>query len=81
MVIVFLVMLYKTKKIKYNKLLNPIVVFGPFLLTAWILFRIGVVTSLFYPSAMTESSTILGYFTSGSYMGIIGTIPEMLIIG
>jgi hypothetical protein len=72
--------------VKYNKLLNPIVLFGPLLLIQWIILRVGVMDGYFTPNALHDTdSTILGYFTTGdaavNYVNILGIIPELLLIG
>lgn len=80
--VIFLIMLVLTKKIKYNKLLNPIVIFGPLLIVLWVICRIGVVTGYFFPSALQDQNgIILKYFTSGDYIGILGTVPELMWAG
>jgi hypothetical protein len=52
-------------KIKYNKLINPIVIFGPFVIVQWIVFRIGAINGYFYPNAIQQGSVILAYLTKG----------------
>ncbi len=73
-----------TYRISYNKILNPIVIFGPFLIVQWIVQRIGVIDGYFYPSALQDVShnnIILNYFINGKYINIFGIIPEILLIG
>ena len=79
--VIFLALLIHTKKVKYNKLLNPIIIFGSLLIVLVVICRVGVVNGYFYPSALQESQIINDYFTKGDYIGILGTIPEIMWIG
>lgn len=76
--IIFLLVLIFTKKITYNKLLNPITVVTPFLIVSYVICRIGVVTGYFTPNALNDTNnTILNYFIGdpGDYLGVLGTVP------
>ena len=81
----FCVFIGFTYKIKYNKLLNPISIFGPMLILQWIILRIGVIDGYFYPSALQDSThgnnAIKNYFLNGNYINIFGIIPEILLLG
>jgi hypothetical protein len=73
-----------TYRIKYNKVLNPIIIFGPLLIAQWIVLRIGVIQGYFYPNLLQDSASgniIRGYFTSGQYINVFGIVPEILMIG
>lgn len=70
-----------TLKIKYNKLLNPIVIFAPFVIVQWIICRIGAINEYFYPNLLQQGSIILNYFIKGEYINVLGFIPEILFIG
>lgn len=73
-----------TYRIKYNKILNPIIIFGPLLIAQWIVLRIGVIQGYFYPNLLQDSASgniIRGYFTSGQYINVFGIVPEILMIG
>lgn len=75
------IMIGFTSQIKYNKLLNPILIFGSLLVTQWIIIRIGVITDYFYPNALQDTNgTILGFITKIEYINILGIIPEILLI-
>lgn len=76
------IMIGCTKGVKYNKLVNPIIIFGPMLVAQWIIIRIGVLNGYFAPNALNDDSNIiLNYFLTGGYIGIFGTVPELLLIG
>lgn len=67
-----------TYRISYNKLLNPIVIFVPFLIVQWIILRVGVLTGYFYPNALqdaTYGNIIKNYFYNAKYINIFGIIP------
>ncbi len=42
-------MVYRTNKVKYSKLFSPIMIFTPFLLGYWIIVKIGIIPTVFYP--------------------------------
>lgn len=72
------IMIGATHLVKYNKLVNPIVIFGPMLIVQYIIMRIGVVNGYFYPNALQDSlhgAIIKGYFLTGKYVNIFGIIP------
>ena len=71
------------KSVKYNKIVNPIIFFAPLLLAQWIIIRIGVLDNYFTPNALQDDdSIILNYFSSAAnYIGVLGIIPELLLIG
>lgn len=82
-------MVYNTQKIKYTKLINPIIIFSPFIIAYFLIVRIGVIQVHFYPkyfliiflSAFNDPQKIISsYFTSGDYIGILGIIPEILFL-
>lgn len=85
-------MIIKTSTIKYSKLFNPIFIFAPFLLAYIIIARIGVYQEYYYPrylfnysfyyfSMINDNSNIIkSYFKNLDYEGIIGIIPEILLI-
>ena len=76
------IMIGCSKGIKYSKVVNPIVFFGQLLVTQWVILRVGVASGYFAPNALSDPNNIIvSYFTSGSYIGIFGTIPELLLIG
>ena len=65
-----------TSGVKYNKLINPIIIFGPLLVAQWIVIRIGVINDYFAPNALHDNDNIiLSYFQNGSYIGIFGIVP------
>lgn len=73
-----------TYRISYNKVLNPIAIFGPFLIAQWVVLRIGVIDGYFYPNALQDAShgnIIFNYFFNAKYINIFGIIPEILLIG
>ena len=71
-----------SRGIKYNKIINPILLLGPFLIVQWLIIRIGVVEGYFAPNALYDSnSIILNYFLKGQYVGILGVVPELLVLG
>ena len=71
-----------SKGIKYSKIVNPIIFFGAFLVTQWVILRIGVISGYFGPNALNDTNNIiLNYFLTGKYIGIFGIVPEMLLIG
>ena len=75
------IMIGFTYRVKYNKLLNPIFIFGTLLLVQWIIIRIGVLDGYFAPNAIQDSNNIiLGFFIDISYVNILGIIPEILLI-
>jgi hypothetical protein len=43
-------MVWRTDRLKYSKLFNPVMIFVPFLLAYWIIIRIGVLPDQFYPT-------------------------------
>lgn len=69
-------------KISYSKIVNSIVFLLPFYLALTIMARLGVYTPI-TPSALNDTNgTIRGYFSGNvSYVGILGIIPEFLLIG
>ena len=69
-----------TAKIKYNKLLNPIVIFGPIIAIGWLVLRIGVINGYFYPNLLKDGEAIRNYFTDFCYINFLGTIPEALVL-
>ena len=70
------IMIGFTYRIKYNKLLNPILIFGPLLLIQWIIIRIGVLSNYFYPNALQDTNGIIvGFFTNFEYVNILGMVP------
>ena len=70
------IMIGCSKGIKYSKLVNPIVFFGPLLVTQWVVLRVGVISGHFGPNALSDpNNIILNYFTNGTYIGIFGIIP------
>jgi hypothetical protein len=46
---VHFIVVYNTMKIKYSKIINPIIFATPFMLIYWVVVRIGVFTTYFYP--------------------------------
>lgn len=67
------------KHIKYSKIVNSLVFLLPFYLALTIMARVGVYTPV-TPSAANDSNGIIkGYFSS-SYVGVLGIIPELLLI-
>jgi len=69
------------QRIKYTKIVNPLVFLLPFYLALTIMARVGVYTPV-TPSALNDTNnTIRGYFSTGNYVGILGIIPELLLIG
>ncbi len=72
-----------TMKIKYNRLFNPILIFCPFLIAYYIIVRIGMFNTYFYPRYIfiiysankDDSAIILGFFKDIDYVGILGIIP------
>lgn len=75
--LIYLIVIDRNEKIEYNKVLNPIVIFGG----AWFIFvlivRLGaILKSYYYPSAANDPTHILSsIFTSGNIMGILGVFP------
>lgn len=75
------IMIGFTYRVKYNKLLNPIFIFGTLLLVQWVIIRIGVLDGYFAPNALQDSNNIiLGFFIDISYINILGIVPEILLI-
>lgn len=73
-----------TYRIKYNKIINPIIFFGPFVIIQYIIHRIGGLNGYFYPNALQDAShggIIKNYFLTGQYVGVFGIIPEILFLG
>ena len=65
-----------TYRVKYNKVLNPILLFAPLVVIQWVIIRVGVINGYFYPNALQdENGVILGFFTSFSYINIFGMVP------
>ena len=77
------IMIGCSKNIKYNKIVNPIIFFAPLFLAQLIIIRIGVLNDYFAPNALHDTdSIILNYFSSAAnYVGVLGTIPELMLIG
>jgi hypothetical protein len=65
------------EKIKYSKLLNPLVVLLPFYLALTIMMRVGVYTPV--KPSWVDSDIITGYFRT-SVPGAVGTFPELMLI-
>lgn len=80
-VVVHWIALWRTHLVPYNKLVNPIIIFCPLLVTQWIVLRIGVVTGFFVPNALQGNQVIKGYFTDLKYTEMLGIVPEILWIG
>lgn len=73
---IYFLIVHNTQKIKYSKIKNPIIFLMPFLLGYWVVVRIGVPSSFFYPSVLNDSKSIISnYFKDVDYIGIIGIIP------
>lgn len=68
-------MIYLSHHVTYNKLVNPIIIFCPFLITQWIVVRIGPLNGYFMPNALQDGSVIKSYFTSAQYINFLGTVP------
>ena len=69
------IMIWRSHQVSYNKLINPFVLFAPFLITQWIIIRIGVLDNYFAPNAIHDNTIIKNYFINGQYINILGTIP------
>lgn len=83
-VVIHCVLINYTHKIKYNKLVNPIVLLGPALIVQYIIIRIGALSGYFYPNALQDSTygdIIKNYFYNIKYINIFGIVPEILLIG
>lgn len=65
------------EKIKYSKLLNPLVLLLPFYLALTIMMRVGVYTPV--KPSWVDSDIITGYFRT-SVPGAVGTFPELMLI-
>lgn len=68
-----------THRVKYNKLINPIMLFGPLIATQWVIMRVGPINGYFYPNIIQDGQIIRGYFASLDYLNVLGIIPEILI--
>lgn len=55
-IIIFAFMIGMSHDIKYNKICNPIVVFGSLLIAYYLCCRIGVVNSYYYPNAVQDAA-------------------------
>lgn len=73
-------MIWQSHHVTYNKLINPIIIFCPFLITQWIVIRIGPLTGYFMPNALQNGDIIKTYFTNAQYVNFLGTVPEILWI-
>ena len=69
------IMILKTHQVPYNKLINPIILFCPFLIVQWIIIRIGVVNNYFLPNGLQNNEVLKNYFINLNYVNFIGTIP------
>ena len=77
-VVIHCLLINFTHKIKYNKLVNPIVMLAPFLIVQYIIIRIGVLAGYFYPNALqdaTYGNIIQQYFSNIKYINIFGIVP------
>ena len=79
-VLAHIIMIGCTKKVKYNKIINPILLFCPLIITQWVIMRVGPVDGYFYPNMLQDGSVIRGYFTNFNYVNVLGIIPEILIL-
>ena len=70
-----MVMIWNTSSVKYNRLLNPIIIFGPFLVTQWICLRIGVLDGYFVPNGLQDNDILKGYFVNLKYINMLGIVP------
>ena len=59
------IMIGFTHKVKYNKLVNPILIFVPLLIAQWVILRVGVADGYYYPSMLQDGEEIRGYFAAG----------------
>ena len=69
------IMIGCTSRVTYNKLINPIMLFGPLLAVQWIIMRVGPINNHFYPNILQDRVIIRGYFTELDYINILGTVP------
>ena len=70
-----LIMIWKTHLISYNKLVNPIILFCPFLITEWVNLRIGLIKGYFLPNGVQDNYVLRDYFLNLSYINMIGIVP------
>lgn len=75
------IMIWKTSQIPYNKLINPIIIFCPFLITQWINLRIGLIRGYFLPNGYQDNYVLRDYFVNLEYVNMLGTVPEVLFVG
>lgn len=80
--LLMLIMIVRTDKIRYTRIFNPILLFLPLLIIYTIIVRVGVVSEYFYPryffanlSLMKNISLYGKFFSSASYVNVIGVIP------
>ena len=78
--LLMLIMIGRTDKVRYTRLFNPVLLFLPLLLGYFMLVRVGVITTYFYPSIMKDITVLGSFFTSISYINILGIIPEILFL-
>lgn len=76
-----LIMIWQTHRVTYNKLINPIILFCPFLITEWVNLRVGLIKGYFLPNGVQDNYILRDYFINLSYINMIGIIPEMIWIG
>lgn len=65
-------------KIKYSKLVNPIVLIAPFLLALTLMMRVGIYTP-FTPS-WTSYSIWINQIRKANYITVFGMFPELLLL-
>lgn len=75
LLLLMLIMLWKTDTIRYTRIFNPILLILPLLMTYSLIVRVGVIEQYFYPSLMKNISVYETFFKNISYINIIGIIP------
>lgn len=51
-VILHAMMIGFTHRVKYNKIVNPYILFIPLLIVQWVVLRVGVINTYFSPNAL-----------------------------
>ena len=80
--LLMLIMIVRTDKIRYTRIFNPILLILPLIIIYFVIVRIGVIQTYFYPRyfslypSLIKNINVYGkFFTKGSYINILGIIP------
>ncbi len=85
LLISYLIMIGKNQKLslKYNAIINPIVIFSIILGILWLIIRFGVILGdYYYPTAVNDyDGVVLGMWAERNWVAFFGVLPEVLFLG